>query len=172
MPTGEAKTLITPDGKHALADGIHHIAVQTTRLDNTIRWYMDYFGCEVSWTLTEFSPLTRQRLPGIDRLVELATGAIRFHVFSVGSEQQPPVPPRADQFQHICLPVGSPAALHHWRQKWLALSSSGLYAFARPEPATEIVTDADGMQSFYTYDVNGLEYEFSFIPDGPHANPA
>lgn len=172
MPLEVAKEATESDAKHALTDGIHHIAVQTTQLDNSIRWYQDFFGCEVSWTLEKFSPLTLSRLPGISRLAELATGGIRFHVFSLGPDHQRPARPEANQFQHVCLPVQSPASLVHWRDKWLRLFSSGQYAFARPEPATEIVTDADGMQSFYTYDVNGLEYEFSFIPDGLMATPA
>ncbi len=156
------------DAKHALTGGIHHIAVQTTHLDNAIRWYQDFFCCKTSWTLEKFSQLTLIRLPGISRLVELETGGIRFHLFSLGADHQPPIPPEVNQFQHVCLAVQSATSLAHWRDKWLSLFSSGRYSFIRPELATEIVTDADGMQSFYMYDVNGLEYEFNFIPDGPH----
>ena len=32
------------------------------------------------------------------------------------------------------------------------------------ERATDIVTDKDGVQSFYCRDVNGLEYEFTYDP--------
>lgn len=152
---------------HELVGGIHHVAVQTAWLDNSIRWYQDFFSCEVSWALDEFSALTRSRLPGITRLVELRTSGIRFHVFTKESAEHPQAAPEANQFQHLCLRVSSPESLTHWRDKWLRLFSSGQYTFSRSEQATEIDTDPDGMKSFYTYDVNGLEYEFSFIPGTP-----
>jgi catechol 2,3-dioxygenase-like lactoylglutathione lyase family enzyme len=154
----------------ALADGIHHVAVQTSDLDNSTRWYRDYFGCEVSWTLEKFSPLTAGRLPGISKLVELAVGGVRFHVFTLGPDGPPVTPAEANQFQHVCLPARTPEELVYWREKWLRLFDSGEYTFARPEPVTEIVVDADGMRSLYLYDVNGLEYEFSYFPDGPHGH--
>ena len=28
------------------------------------------------------------------------------------------------------------------------------------------MTDDDGVQSFYAYDVNGLEFEFTYMPTG------
>ena len=43
---------------------------------------------------------------------------------------------------------------------------SGRYTFALDEQPTDIVVDEDGVRSFYTYDVNGLEFEFTFLPSG------
>lgn len=52
-----------------------------------------------------------------------------------------------------------------WQRHWTRLYESGRFHFTRDEPATEIVTDDDGVQSFYAFDVNGLEYEFTWIPE-------
>ncbi len=68
------------------------------------------------------------------------------------------------QFQHLCLSVASPAELSLWRNRWDALYESGRYAFLRPDQPTEIVVDADGVRSFYCFDVNGLEFEFTHVP--------
>lgn len=152
------------DNAHALIGGFHHVGVQTTELDNSISWYQEFFGCEVSWTLERFSDLSHSRLPGIVRLAELKAGSLRFHLFTVDPENRGTVPAQADQFQHLCLQAPSPDALEQWRDKWMRLYSSGRYTFARDEPASRIDTDPDGMQSFYAFDVNGLEYEFSFFP--------
>jgi hypothetical protein len=53
-----------------------------------------------------------------------------------------------------------------WRDRWLALRDSGRYHFATDEPPTDIVTDADGVQSCYILDVNGLEFELTYVPGG------
>lgn len=143
---------------------VHHIAVQTAHFDRSIAWYREFFGCEVSWTLDRFSELTRSRLPGISQLAELAAGGTRFHVFSRGAGFDRPPPRDTQQFQHICLEAATADALAAWRDRWLGIYESGRYEFAVAEPATDIVVDDDGVQSFYCRDVNGLEYEFTYDP--------
>lgn len=150
----------------ALGDDLvfHHIAVQTSDFDRSVAWYQEFFGCELAWTLAEFSELTVSRLPGITQLAELTVGGTRFHVFSRGADLDQPPPQDTQQFQHMCVKAGSAQALRSWRERWLDVYKSGRYTFAVPEPATEIVTDSDGVQSFYCRDINGLEFEFTYIP--------
>lgn len=57
-----------------------------------------------------------------------------------------------------------PGELVELRERWIELYRSGRYSFALTEQPTEIVVDADGLHSFYTYDVNGLEFEFTYVP--------
>ncbi|WP_431947452.1 VOC family protein [Micromonospora marina] len=144
---------------------INHVGVQTADLATAITWYQDFFGCVTSWRMTGgFSALSHRRLPGLSELVEVAVADVRFHLFTRNSGPQRLPAADADQFQHVCLTVPSPEDLRSWRAHWFALYESGRYRFARPEPASEIDTDADGMQSFYAYDVNGLEFEFAYLP--------
>jgi catechol 2,3-dioxygenase-like lactoylglutathione lyase family enzyme len=148
-----------------LTGGIDHIGVQSDDLPCSIRWYEEFFGCDVTWQMEGgFSDLSRRRLPGISRLVELAVADIRFHLFTRSAGAGEPPPAEANQFQHVCIRVGSADELRRWRAHWFRLHSSGRYAFARPEPASVIDVDKDGMQSFYAYDVNGLEFEFTYAP--------
>ncbi|MET8567934.1 VOC family protein [Streptomyces sp. NPDC004783] len=144
----------------------HHIAVQTADLDASISWYEEFFDARTAWTLDTFSELTRRRLPGITRLAELTVGGLRFHLFTRGPEHSAPPPADTAQFQHVCLGVPSPEALEDWHDRWSRLYSGGRYRFARPEPATGIVVDPDGTRSFYAYDVNGVEFEFTYQPGG------
>jgi len=144
----------------------HHVGVQTTDLANATAWYEDFFGCRPSWTLTTFSDLTHSRLPGIRRLTELAVGDVRVHLFErIGRAA---ISPRDSitQFQHVCLSVDNPEHLVTMRQHWIDLYDSGKYTFALDEPPTDVVVDSDGVQSFYAYDVNGLEFEFTYVPAG------
>jgi hypothetical protein len=67
----------------------------------------------------------------------------------------------------VCVQVATPQELVERRRRWIELYESGRYTFARPELPTEIVVDDDGVRSLYLFDVNGLEYELSYIPDGP-----
>jgi catechol 2,3-dioxygenase-like lactoylglutathione lyase family enzyme len=157
-----APSLIAPD--------FHHIGVQTTDLDNCVSWYRDFFGARPVWTLAQFSELTIKRLPGIVRLSEMALGNMRLHLFErtaegTGQGIQDPSSV-AHQFQHLCFQVASSAELARWQQRWRLLYESGRYVFALPEEPTRIVRDSDGVESFYCLDVNGLEYEFTYVPDG------
>jgi hypothetical protein len=142
---------------------LHHLAVETTDLDNCVGWYLDFFGGTATWTLDTFSELTLSRLPGIVRLTEVVAAGTRFHVFTRSADYARPLPD-TPRFQHVCMTTATYERLEHWRDRWQHLFESGRYAFARPEPATEIVVDADGVGSFYAYDVNGLEYEFTHVP--------
>ncbi|AYN38234.1 VOC family protein [Streptomyces dangxiongensis] len=158
LPADEPK----PPGRVPRA-GLHHLAVETADLDNCVAWYTDFFGGTAAWTLDIFSDLTRGRLPGITRLTEVTAAGTRFHVFTRSAAYAPPHPDTL-QFQHVCMTAGSASELTEWRDRWQQLFASGNYVFARPEPPTEIVVDDDGVSSFYAYDVNGLEYEFTHIP--------
>ena len=144
---------------------VHHLAVQTADVDNSIAWYRAFFGCEATWELDRFSPLTHSRLPGIRRLVELTAGDLRFHVFGRDGVHGT-VPPLPAQLQHVCMQVPSLPDLENWRRRWFALHDSGDYTFAGDDVATEIVVDDDGVASFYAQDVNGLEFEFTCLPGG------
>jgi hypothetical protein len=147
---------------------VHHLAVETANLDNSIAWYTDFFSGTVSWTLDRFSELTRSRLPGIVNLAEVVAGRTRFHLFTrdldTGAAYARPVPDML-QFQHVCMGCDSADEVAGWRRRWTELYESGRYSFARPDPATEVVVDSDGVSSFYAYDVNGLEYEFTHDPN-------
>ncbi|MEU5635909.1 VOC family protein [Streptomyces rishiriensis] len=142
----------------------HHVGIQTNDLDNSMLWYQDFFGCCCSWTQTTFSELTRRRLPGIVRLVEMVVGDIRIHLFERQGRAARGHGDSAVQFQHVCMAVDSGDELLGWREKWLGLYSSGSYTFAFDDQPTEIVVDADGTRSFYALDVNGLEFEFTCPP--------
>jgi hypothetical protein len=146
----------------------HHIGVQTADLGNSLSWYQDFFGCGQSWSLDTFSELTHSRLPGIVRLVEMVVGDIRIHLFERPGRAAVPLGDSAIQFQHVCLAANSGDELVGWREHWLTLFASGKYTFAFAEEATGIVIDDDGIESFYAYDVNGLEFEFTYVPgDAP-----
>lgn len=154
------------DRRGEIDPAVHHIAVQTANFEQSIAWYREFFGCETSWTLEKFSDLTLSRLPGITQLAELVVGGIRFHIFSRGAGFDQPPPTDTQQFQHICLDAGSADMLATWQQRWREIYDSGRYEFAVDEPATAIVVDDDGIQSFYCRDINGLEYEFTYNPAG------
>lgn len=113
-----------------------------------------------------FSDLTRERLPGVTRIAELALGEVRIHL--LGCPGTPPARPGVEinHYQHLGFAVATPEHLRWWRERWLELFASASYRFARPEPPTRIVTDPDGGQSFYCHDVNGLELEFTYLPGG------
>lgn len=160
LPVGE-----TPPPGTALRAGLHHLAVETADLDNCVAWYTEFFGGTAAWSLGTFSDLTRDRLPGITRLTEVVAVGTRFHVFTRSAAYTRPHPDTL-QFQHVCLTAATAEELRRWRDHWQRLYASGRYVFARPEPPTEIVVDSDGVSSFYAYDVNGLEYEFTHIPAG------
>jgi catechol 2,3-dioxygenase-like lactoylglutathione lyase family enzyme len=165
MSENAVATLESPHLSPPRAAAFHHLGIQTADLDNCVSWYREFFGCKENWSLDKFSELTTSRLPGIVKLVELMTGGTRFHVFErAGKGAEAPGPDSA-QFQHVCMEVGSPEEIRAWQRHWTALRESGRYHFTRDEPATEIVTDEDGVQSFYAFDVNGLEYEFTWIPE-------
>lgn len=158
----EAPVLSTPP----LAPRLHHVGIQTRDLANCVAWYRDFFGCVKKWSLTEFSELTHSRLPGIRRLTEVKVGDLRFHLFDRDDDESQLPGGNRIQFQHVCLAVSSAEEMVAWRDHWLALYASGRYKFASDEPPTDIVTDTDGVQSCYLLDVNGLEFELTYVPGG------
>lgn len=166
MSDSTVTTLSSPRPATLGFAGIHHLGVQTADLGNCVSWYQDFFGCKQNWTLDRFSELTLSRLPGIVRLVEMAADDTRFHLFERDGRGGPVPDPDSAQFQHVCMSTPSPEKLRQWHELWTELYESGRYHFARNDQATDIVTDDDGVQSFYLYDVNGLEFEFTYLPDG------
>jgi hypothetical protein len=117
------------------------------------------------WSLDRFSELTLSRLPGIRVLIEMAVGDVRLHLFERPGRAAEPAA-SAIGFQHFCFCVNAAEDLVTLRQRWIGLFGSGRYSFALDEQPTDIVTDSDGVQSFYAYDVNGLEFEFTYVPSG------
>lgn len=148
------------------APRLHHIAIQTRNLENCRVWYQDFFGCHVSWSLSAFNELTLSRLPGITQLIEVVVGDLRFHLFERDRNCVHDSTMGAAQFQHVCISVDSHFELDNWRHRWLDLFASGRYEFALPDPPTDVVVDASGVESFYAFDVNGLEFEFTYVPRG------
>ncbi|MEU5159469.1 VOC family protein [Streptomyces sp. NPDC020875] len=146
---------------------LHHIAVQTADLANSVDWYREYFGCRPTWSTDVFSPLTRERLPGIVVMAEVEAAGMRFHLFEYAGTDGRRQPPDRARFQHVCLATESSAELRERRAHWLAVRDSGRFVFAHDEEPTEIVVDDDGVESFYFLDVNGLEFEFTHVPEGP-----
>jgi catechol 2,3-dioxygenase-like lactoylglutathione lyase family enzyme len=143
----------------------HHVAVQTNDLQQSLAWYEDFLGCRPVWSLADFSELTRSRLPGIRRLNEIVVGDVRLHVFERKGRSAPAPRESVTQFQHLCMKVEKPEELVQLRERWLELYESGRYTFAYDDPPSEVVVDEDGVQSFYALDVNGLEFEFTFVPE-------
>lgn len=141
----------------------HHVGIQTNDLENSVRWYTDFHEAQLTWTLDQFSELTRSRLPGIRELTELAVGDVRIHLFERAGREFDPAESSV-QFQHLCFGVSSSGELRAIRRRWIELYKSGRYTFALDDQPTDIVTDDGGVQSFYAYDVNGLEFEFTFVP--------
>lgn len=140
----------------------HHVGIQTADIDTSITWYEDFLGCRLRWSLTEFSELTRSRLPGIRRLVELTLSDVRIHLFERPGRPAAGPGDSVNQLQHLCLAVPDPDELPRLRRRWIQLYDSGRYRFASSTQPTEVVTDADGVRSFYALDVNGVELEFTY----------
>lgn len=144
----------------------HHVGLQVTDLANSLSWYRDFFGARENWSTSEFSPLTRSRLPGVTRLTEVAINGFLLHLFERADGGEADPCRNEAQFQHVCLAVSSPGELRAWRRRWLELFESGQYTFAYTDYPSEIIRDANGAESFYCFDVNGLEFEITHIPDG------
>jgi catechol 2,3-dioxygenase-like lactoylglutathione lyase family enzyme len=144
---------------------VHHIAVQTADLANSVAWYRDFLGCRETWSLERFSDETRRRLPGIRRLTEVVSDGFRLHLFERDGLAAAPID-GGPSVQHLCLSTASAEELRRWRRRWLDLFASGRYRFALPDRPTRIDTDDRGVQSFYALDVNGLELEFTYVPGG------
>lgn len=169
MASSTSRTVVSgePAARPApLVGAIDHVGIQTMDLENAVSWYQEFLGCRISWQMDGgFSDLSLRRLPGLAHLVEVAVGEIRLHLFTRERGTDGPPAGEVNQFQHLCIRVDTPEQLRLWRGRWLELHESGRYSFVRAEPASEIDVDGQGMQSFYAYDVNGLELEFTYQPD-------
>lgn len=151
-------------GQLDLVPKFNHIAIQTDDVDATIRWYEEFLGATVQWSLDTFSPLTRARLPGIRKLVELKKGDLRFHVFDRADHSKEGPRPLDFQFQHLGISVERPEQLVELRERWFRVREALGGRWQRDEPPSEIVTDSDGVRSLYLLDPNGLEFEFIHTP--------
>jgi catechol 2,3-dioxygenase-like lactoylglutathione lyase family enzyme len=147
-----------------IAPRFNHLAIQTDDVDATVRWYQAFLGTTVEWSLSTFSALTHTRLPGIKKLVELKTGDVRFHVFDRAEHSQDGPDPLGYQYQHVGITVDRPEDLVELQHHWLRVREQTDVRWSRDEPPSDIVTDADGMQSLYVLDPNGLELEFIYFP--------
>ena len=167
MPDGSSGAVLGAKSERRPAPStlaFHHVAVQTPDLRASIAWYKEFFGAEVSWTLETFSDLSMERLPGLSGVAEVTAGGLRFHLFSCGPKYDAPPPPDVSQFQHVCVEVRSREELSAWHARWHAVRESGDHAFAREALASDIVVDGDGVLSFYAFDINGVEFEFTCFP--------
>jgi catechol 2,3-dioxygenase-like lactoylglutathione lyase family enzyme len=142
----------------------HHIGVQAADLKASVEWYSSFFGARITWTLEDFSPLTLSRLPGITRLVEMVSGPLRFHLFARDGVAADPPGGGQTQYQHVCVAVDSSTRLGEWRERWFDAARCGQYDFTAQHEPTAIVVD-DGVSSFYCLDPNGLEFEFTYVPE-------
>ena len=143
----------------------NHVAVQTADVEGSTRWYREFLGGTVEWSLDTFSELTHDRLPGINELVEVKVCDLRLHVFD---RQGCPLSAPQDlehRFQHVGAAVESAEQLRMLRERWFEVRDSGEFRWTSDEEPTEIVVDPDGMQSLYVVDPNGLEFEFIYFPD-------
>lgn len=163
MATAESATSQRDHLAHAC---LHHVGIQTNDLQNSLAWYQDFLGFRATWSQSTFSEVTRSRLPGIRRLAEVALGDVRVHLFERDGRPAPPPGDSLTQFQHVCIGVDSPAMLTTLRERWIDLYRSGRFSFAVPDQPTGVLTDDDGVMSFYAYDVNGLEFEFTYAQIG------
>lgn len=148
---------------------LHHVGIQTAsaNFDSTLQWYAQLFERgSVNWTLDCFSNLTQSRLPGISRLVEFQIDGLRLHIFDRDDGVDRPLGARWPQFQHVGIAVSSADELHRYRDRWIELSRSGQFSSSRWSAPSEVVFDVEGVGSLYVQDVNGLEIEFTYVPDG------
>src|SRR5438094_6564350 len=109
--------------------------------------------------------MSRSGLPGIGWRIDLVVGRRPLQLFERRCRRAGPTESTI-QFQHVCLSVDDPDELTRLRSRWIELYQSGRYVFTVHQPPTGVVTDDNGVQSFYAFDVNGLELEFTFMPTG------
>lgn len=145
----------------------NHIAIQTDDVEGTTRWYENYLGATVQWTMDTFSDLTTDRLPGISRLVEVKAGNLRLHVFDRQGNDLSAPQDLQHRFQHLGATVEHAEQLTYLRERWFEVRDSGDYRWQRDDEPSEIVVDSQGMQSLYVFDPNGLEFEFVYFPETP-----
>lgn len=143
-----------------------HLAIQIPHgsLNNTVLWYTDFFGCKTNWSqYSSFQPLTHQRVPGIQSIVELECAIFRFHLFERSNIQES-VLMNHIQNHHVGFSVNNSIGIQEIKTKWSKLYYSKKYIFVDDTYITEIIVDDVGVESIYFTDVNGLEFEVTYVP--------
>ena len=140
----------------------NHVAIQVNDLENTLSWYQYFFKCKINWELTKFSQLTIQRLPGIRKIIEIENDFFRFHLFDRINTS--PIERNCIQYQHICFSVDNPIKIDKIKKEWQELFDSKKFRFADNSHITDKIVDGKGVESLYFTDVNGLEFEVTYIP--------
>lgn len=144
-----------------------HLAIQipSNKIKNTIDWYTEFFNCKHIWTQsTSFAPLTLSRIPGILKIVELESSFFRFHIFTKEVVNNSTVE-EYTQYHHLGFSVNSSNELLFLIEKWKKLHISKKFVFVEGAYVTDLLIDAIGIESIYFTDVNGLEYEVTYIPN-------
>lgn len=143
-----------------------HLAIQVcnSRLETTVSWYEDFFACRKVWQQsTDFQDLTLQRLPGLTSIVELTSKNFRFHIFS--REIEDIVRDNHLQFHHLGFSVNTSEEIDDIRDNWLRIHASNKYSYYSKTYVTEKIVDEIGVESIYFTDINGLEYELTYVPN-------
>lgn len=143
---------------------MHHVALVTPDADNLGAWYHDLLGMQHAWTLSDLSDLTIRRLPGIRRIDEWKLGTFRIHLLEVPAAEPASTTVRMANYQHVCLCLESIESLTALQQRWLSLAHSKRFRFLVRAEASEVVVDLDGVHSFYAFDPDGREWEFTVVP--------
>lgn len=145
---------------------VDHIAIRVSSLSASVPWYVRYFAGHRTWTLTEFSDLTRTRLPGISTLVEVVAGDLTFHLF----EQEDSAAAGTGgcgAVQHLGIHVDSVGEVRELHDRWLELSLDT--NTAPGGSVTELTEDRlNETVSFYCTDPDGTEFEIiapGVLPD-------
>lgn len=143
-----------------------HLAVQIPhhQLQNTVKWYKDFFDCKENWSQhSSFEPLTKERIPGIKSIVELESIAFRFHIFTRFPLKET-IAESYIQNHHVGFSVDQALAIDLIKNKWKSLYDSEAYSFSKIAYITEKMIDSLGVHSIYFTDVNGLEFEVTYVP--------
>lgn len=141
---------------------LHHFAIQVPELDNTTKWYCDFFQMEHQWTLDKLNHVTLSRLPGIRAVSELGNSNMRVHLLHMPGTA-PAQREKRIEFQHICMQLNTAEDVQTMHAKWISFYNSGKYGFQHDWQPTEII-DEDGAKTFYCFDVHGNEFELTYIP--------
>ncbi|WP_421336867.1 VOC family protein [Aeromonas veronii] len=130
---------------------IDHVGIQLKNLEGAIDWYKYIFNCQVEWELSSFSELTRSRLPGIVKLVELSADSVKLHLFerevNDGGNS-------SSQFQHVAIELASKHCIESIRERVKSCGVDNSY-----KSLSEIVVDNGGVASCYFQDPEGNEFE-------------
>lgn len=141
---------------------VDHIAIRVRSLSASVPWYTRFFSARQTWSLAEFSDLTRSRLPGISALTEIVAGGVKFHLFEQQAAADAGTGGCGD-VQHVGIHVDSLGELTRLRERWDELSLD-------PESpgsgsVTDLTTDASTRTvSFYCTDPDGTQFEI--VADG------